>query len=71
VEIPPTLLTVPAIPEYLLIQVFSDEFYKILVQNINLAYRYGLYTAAMVLIRKILENLLIDILRKKTWHEKY
>jgi hypothetical protein len=58
-------LTVPAIPDYLSIQVFPDEFYKVLAQNINLAYRYGLYTATMVLIRKMLENLLIDILRKK------
>jgi hypothetical protein len=65
VEIPSTLLTVPAVPDYLLIQVFPDEFYKVLAQNINLAYKYGLYTAALVLIRKMLENLLIDILRKK------
>jgi hypothetical protein len=58
-------LTVPTIPDYLLIQVFPDEFYKALAQSINLAYKYGLYTATIILIRKMLENLLIDILRKK------
>jgi hypothetical protein len=65
VETPRIPLTAPAIPDYLLIQKFPDEFYKVLAQNINLAYKYGLYSAAMVLIRKMLENLLIDILRKK------
>jgi hypothetical protein len=62
---PPTLLAVTAISDYLSIQTFPDEFYKVLAQNINLAYKYGLHTATMVLIRKMLENLLIDILRKK------
>jgi len=62
---PPTLLAVTAISDYLSIQAFPDEFYKVLAQNINLAYKYGFYTATMVLIRKMLENLLIDILRKK------
>jgi hypothetical protein len=65
VETLPISLEVSAIPDFLSIQVFPDEFYKVLTQNINLAYKYGLYTAAMVLIRKMLENLLIDILRKK------
>jgi len=65
VEILPIPLEAPAIPDYLSIQVFPDEFYKAITENINLAYKYGLYTAAMVLIRKMLENLLIDILRKK------
>ena len=44
---------------------YSDDFYKDLQVEINKAYNYGLYSSVFVLIRKVLENLLIDLLRKK------
>lgn len=42
-----------------------DDFYKKLIEEINLAYKYQLPIALSVLIRKLFENLIIDILRKK------
>jgi hypothetical protein len=43
----------------------SDNFYKKLIDEINILYKHGLALSLPVLIRKLLENLLIDILRKK------
>jgi len=43
----------------------SGEFYPELIQNINRCYRTGIYDASLVLTRKLLENLLIDILRSQ------
>jgi len=40
-------------------------FYPDLVENINRCYSLGIYDGTLVLTRKLLENLLIDILRKK------
>ena len=59
------LAKIQAIPDYLELSTFPDDFYKKLTENINLSYRYGLYTSTLILVRKFLENLLIDILRKK------
>ena len=42
-----------------------DKFYLDLVQEINRSYRYGLPSATWILLRKILENLLIDSLRQR------
>ena len=44
---------------------FSDIFYRDLSDEINKCYRFGCYTAVYVLSRKLIENLLIDILRKR------
>ncbi len=44
---------------------FEDIFYKNLNQEINKCYRFGAYTASFILSRKLIENLVIDILRKK------
>jgi hypothetical protein len=44
---------------------FNDTFYKNLVLEINKAYKIGAYTGAFILCRKLIENLVIDILRKK------
>jgi len=44
---------------------FEDIFYKKLVLEINRAYKVGAYTGAFILCRKLIENLIIDILRKK------
>jgi len=41
----------------------NDDFYEPLVEDINRSYRYHIYDATMVLSRKLLENLLIEVLR--------
>lgn len=46
-------------------QEFEDFFYSHLKDEINKAYRLGLFTSVMLLSRKIIENLVIDILRLK------
>ncbi len=43
----------------------SEPLYENLKNEINRVYSYGLFTSALVLSRKLVENLLIDILRKK------
>jgi len=43
----------------------SDHFYQKLEDEINLCYTYGAYTAVLILSRKLIENLLIDVLRNK------
>ena len=42
-----------------------DDFYSQLLNDINKAYNYEIYTAVLILTRKFLENLIIDILRHK------
>lgn len=42
-----------------------DDFYKRLIDEINLLYANRLPMPLSILIRKLLENLIIDILRKK------
>jgi hypothetical protein len=44
---------------------YPDDFYEDLQAEINKAYNYGLYSSVFVLVRKFLENLLIDLLKKK------
>lgn len=44
---------------------FEDVFYKNLNQEINKCYKFGAYTASFILSRKLIENLVIDILKKK------
>ena len=44
---------------------FTDSFYDKLVLEINSAFRVRLFTATMVLIRKLFENLIIDLLRRR------
>jgi len=51
--------------KYLNITEYPDDFYKDLVELINKCYIYVIYPAVYVFSRKLLENLLIDILRKK------
>jgi len=43
----------------------GDSFVRGHILEVNMAYTYGCFTAAFILCRKILENLLADILRKK------
>jgi len=51
--------------EFIQLDGLLDDFYKPLLLEINLAFRYGMVISLAVLIRKIFENLIIDILRKK------
>jgi len=51
--------------EFLINTKFTDEFYDKLVLEINSAFRVRLFSATMVLIRKLFENLIIDLLRRK------
>lgn len=51
--------------KYLDISEVPDSFYRDLINLINKCYSYGIYPAVLVFSRKLLENLLIDILRKK------
>lgn len=44
---------------------FPDDFYRDLVGQINRAFSSGVLPAVQILARKLLENLVIDILRKK------
>jgi len=48
----------------------DDPFVKAHVEEINRAYTYRCYTAAAILCRKVIENLLIEIMRMKYQTEK-
>ena len=43
----------------------TDEFYEDVVREVNLCFNVGSYNSTMVIYRKFLENILIDILRAK------
>ena len=49
---------------------FPNSFYKDLIDEINKCYGIGTYSAVRILTRKLLENLLIDILRTAKVEEK-
>lgn len=51
--------------EFLITTKFTDEFYDKLVLETNSAFRLRLFNATMVLVRKLFENLIIDLLRQK------
>lgn len=51
--------------KYLDIKILPDNFYIKLQDQINKVYKAQVYTAVTILIRKFLENLIVDILRKK------
>jgi len=63
----PTGITAPQISihseRFLNIDNVPGTFYPELVDDINRCYSLGIYDATLVLTRKLLENLLIDILR--------
>lgn len=42
-----------------------NEFFRKLIHEINVAYSYQLYTSTYVCLRKLFENLVIELLRKK------
>jgi len=51
--------------KYLDIKELPDDFYYNLAESINKSFAYGIHSAVDIMARKILENLLVDILRKK------
>ena len=51
--------------KYIDVKVLPGDFYFELQEQINKAFIYGILPAVQILSRKILENLLVDILRKK------
>ena len=44
---------------------FNDKYYKNLIFQINLTWKFGLFTSTFILCRKLIENLTIELLRKK------
>jgi hypothetical protein len=58
-------VTFPLSKDTLITEKFGDRFYDRLKNEINVGYKFGLYTSVAVLSRKLIENLLIDMLRKK------
>ncbi len=67
IEISPSFSDLPSkvvLPTVLIDYEFNDIFYKKLVNELNYAFGYGLFRAAMVLYRTLIENLLIDIFRE-------
>lgn len=53
----PPLIEIPS--------VLPSQFFKSLISEINVAYTYQLYTSTYVCLRKLFENLIIELLRKK------
>lgn len=58
-------LQIPVADEFIEVTRLPDDFYKRLVDEINRIYTNRLPMSLSILIRKLLENLIIDILRKK------
>jgi hypothetical protein len=56
--------------EVLISTKFTNEFYTSLVTEINTAYKINLWTSTMVLLRKLFENLLIELLRERYGNDK-
>lgn len=56
---------IPVVDVFIDVTWLPDDFYKRLIDEINLLYINGLPMSLSILIRKLLENLIIDILRKK------
>ncbi len=54
-----------SVEDYINVTWLPDDFYKKLIDEINCLYGKQLPFALSVLVRKLLENLIIDILRKK------
>lgn len=50
--------TLIAVPEYI-----PSGFYRNLIREINYAYSYQLYTSTYICLRKLFENLIIELLR--------
>ena len=51
--------------KYITIKELPDNFYYDLIEYINRAYSYNIFPAVRILNRKLLENLIVDLLRKR------
>ena len=51
--------------DILLIENVPDDFYRQLIDLINECYSKGIYSAVSIFSRKLLESLIVDILKKK------
>lgn len=58
-------IQVTEVTKFIDITTYPDDFYKILIDEINFQYSYKRPLTLSILIRKLFENLIIDILRKK------
>jgi len=58
-------MVIPSKATYLKIDIVPDDFYKELIELINKCYSLKLYVAVLIFSRKMLESLIVDILRKK------
>lgn|SRR4030067_2600291 len=59
------IITASTKVKFLDLKGLPDDFYVDLVDDLNKAFAYGLYDAVNLFARKLLENLLIDVLRKR------
>jgi len=59
----PISLTLSIPMRFIDVDTFPDDFYRDLIHLINIAYQTEIYPVVPILIRKLLENLLVDILR--------
>jgi len=59
----PTTQIFPATRDILIKTKFDNIFYDNLAREINLAYKFGMFTTAIILSRKLIENLVIEIFR--------
>lgn len=64
-EIKGNIEEMSATSELLVATKFTDSFYIDLAREINDAFRVRLFNATMVLLRKLFENLLVDLLRQR------
>ena len=58
-------ISIPMVNKFIEVTWLPDDFYKRLIDEINRLYISGFPMSLSILIRKLLENLIIDILRKK------
>lgn len=57
-------MVIPSKTKYLDIETLPDDFYRDLRDLINRSYSLGLYLAVQIFSRKMLENLIVDVLRR-------
>jgi hypothetical protein len=60
-------LPIPSTPDFIEIEspLRLEKVYSLLIDEINTCYEYEAYSSALVILRKLIENLLVDILRMK------
>ncbi len=58
-------ISFPSNRKDLIISIPTEHFYHELRKEINFAWKIGLFTSTLILTRKYIENLVIDVLRKK------